>query len=240
VAGGTSLAVKAGRLVGRVDGEVSCDSETRPLRGVRVFVIAGLLAVVLLVIRFLQSVVTGLPGLIGSLIPAVLVLVAFLWIYGMLFGKPTALLRGAGRAARSGAAAGARATARGAAKGTAGGARAGARMTSSSSGLATTVPVRRFRVRALTGELVACVQQGELLGDEVRHGDHVLVEGRRTRAGHLAVRRVEVLQGPTGPALSVVRTRHGSAAAVVADRVALVAGLAVAAWAAVEVVRMVS
>jgi hypothetical protein len=105
----------------------------------------------------------------------------------------------------------------------------------------TSVTVRRFRVRSMTGELVSCVQQGDLIGDEVRHGDYVLLDGRRTRDNHLLVNRVDVLQAPGGPTLSVVRTRNGAlhGMTLVADRVALVVGVGLAVWVVVELIRMV-
>jgi hypothetical protein len=57
----------------------------------------------------------------------------------------------------------------------------------------------------------------------------------------MLLNRVDVLQTPNGPTLSVVRTRRGPAhaAAIVADRVALVVGLALLAWSVYTVVQMV-
>jgi hypothetical protein len=54
--------------------------------------------------------------------------------------------------------------------------------------------------------------------------------------------RVDVLQTPSGPVLAVIRTRSGfgHGAALVADKVCLVLGLALAAYVVVELVRMVS
>ena len=237
-----SAPTSAGRVVGRVDGNVSVDLETRSLRGVQVFVTAGVLALAIAVIRGLGAFLTGLPGMVGALVPTALVLLMFLLIYGGLFGmSPARVLKGVGRGARSAAGAGARAAASGAAKGAAGGLRGGARASRSAGGMSTSVTVRRFRVRSMSGELVSCVQQGDLIGDEIRHGDYVLLDGRRTRDNHLVVNRVDVLQAPGGPTLSVVRTRNGGlhGYTLIADRVALVLGLLLMGWVVVEVVRMV-
>lgn len=232
----------AGRVVGRVDGDVSMDYENRSLRGIQVFATAGLLALAIALVQAVGAFLGELPGMVGALIPVALVLLMFLVIYGGIFGmSPARVLGGVGRAARSAAGSGARAVASGAAKGAAGGVRGGARASRSSGGMSASVTVRRFRVRSMSGELVSCVQQGDLIGDEVRHGDYVLLDGRRTRDNHLLVNRVDVLQGPGGPTLSVVRTRNGGlhGFTLVADRVALVVGLALLAWVVVEVVRMV-
>jgi hypothetical protein len=225
-----------------VDGQVSIDLETRRLPGVQVFVGACVLALALVVLRGVGALLTGLPSIIATLLPALLVLGGLLLICGMAFGiSPGTILGGAARAAGGAAKAGARAVASGTAKGASGGMRGGARMSRSAGGMSTTVTVRRFRVRAMTGELVSCVQQGDLTGDEVRHGDYVLLDGRRSRDGHMLLNRVDVLQTPNGPTLSVVRTRNGPAhtAAIVADRVALVVGLALLGWSVVTVVQMV-
>jgi hypothetical protein len=226
--------------VGRVDGEVSIDLETRRLPGVQVLVAAGVLALALVVLQLAGAVLNGLPGIIGALIPAVLVIGMLLLICGMAFGiSPGRVLGGAGRAAGGAAKAGARAVASGTARGASGGIRGGARMSRSAGGMSTSVTVRRFRVRAMTGELVSCVQQGDLVGDEVRHGDYVLLDGRRTRDGHMMLNRVDVLQTPNGPTLSVVRTRSAHSAVMVADRVALAVGLALLGWSIFTVVQMV-
>jgi hypothetical protein len=225
-----------------VDGDVSMDLETRSLRGVQVFVTAAVLALAIVVIRGVGAMLTGLPGAIGALLPALLVVGCLLVICGMAFGiGPGKILGSAGRAAKSAAGQGARAVATGAARGAAGGIRGGARASRSAGGMSTTVTVRRFRVRSMTGELVSCVQQGDLIGDEVRHGDYVLLDGRRTRDHHLLVSRVDVLQAPGGPTISVIRTRRGGlhGATLIADRAALVLGLALFVWVAVEVVRAV-
>lgn len=230
------------RIVGRVDGDISLDMETRSLRGVQVFIVAGLVALALGAVIVSGAVLSNLPGLLMTLLPAVLVLGFLVVICGMAFGaSPGKILSGAGRATRGAAARGAGAAARGVAGGVRSGARAGMRAGASSSGLSTSITVRRFRVKAMTGEVVPCVQQGDLIGDEVRHGDYVLLEGRRTRDGHMLLSRVDVLQTPSGPVLSVIRTRSGFGhnAALVADRVCLVLGLALAVAVVVMAVRLV-
>jgi hypothetical protein len=111
----------------------------------------------------------------------------------------------------------------------------------SAGGMSTSVTVRRFRVKSMTGELVSCIQRDDLIGDEVRHGDYVLLDGRKTRDGHLVVHRVDVLQAPGGPTLSVIRTRRGGlhGASLIADRVGGVVGLGLLVWSVIMVVRMV-
>ena len=228
----------AGRIVGRVDGDISLDTENRSLRGVQVFIVAALAALAIVIVRATGAVLHNLPALLSTLLPLVLTLLFLFVIFGAAFGSsPRSLLGGAGRATRRAASTGAGAAARGVAAGVRTGARAG----SSSGGLTASITVRRFRVKALAGEIVPCVQQGDLVGDEVRHGDYVLLEGRRTRDGHMLLSRVDVLQTPSGPVLAIIRTRSGlgHSAALVADRVCLVLGLALAAFVVLELVRMV-
>jgi hypothetical protein len=93
------------------------------------------------------------------------------------------------------------------------------------------VVVRRFRVRALTGDLVSCVLPGDSADDDLRHGDCVRMEGRQHRDGDLSVHRVEILESPAGPTLSVVHARGmGLRAAVVTDRVCLALAVVLVLW----------
>jgi hypothetical protein len=225
-----------------VDGDVTLDREYRSLRGFQVFIVAAILAAFVAVLRFSGVLIGGLPGLMSGLVPVILLCLGFAVIYGLIFGvSPQRTLRGAGRMAGKAARSGARAVASGATRGAAGGLRGGGRLGASSGGMSTDIAVRRFRVRSMTGELVSCVQHGDLEGDEIRHGDYVLVDGRRKRDGHLLVRYAEVLQGPNGPTLNAVRTRRGAhGTALVLDRIALGVGLAMAAGVAVVVVQAVS
>ncbi len=73
-----------------------------------------------------------------------------------------------------------------------------------------TVVVRQFRVQDLAGQVQVCVLSGVPDGDDVRPGDPVRVFGRRDRAGQVVVRRVEVLSGIGGAAVSIIRPTPSS------------------------------
>lgn len=239
--GPTALpASKAASLIGVVDGDVSVDHDSRPLRGVLVFAAAMIAAAVLAIVIATGMFARWLPEQIGQLVPAVIMILFLLFIIGLAFGgSPGGMIRGGGRAMGG-------ATVRGASlalKGVAGGLRAGGRGMSgtigSTSRLSSDVVIRRFRVRSLTNELVACIHRGDLTGDEIRHGDYVMVRGRRTRHGHLVVQHVEILQSPSGPVLSVVRTRAGGRLPRLLDRVLLAVGVVLAVAVIVAVARMI-
>ena len=112
-------------------------------------------------------------------------------------------------------------------------ARGGANAFRASSPTEMAVPVRRFRVQAMTGEVHACLLVGDLLGDEVRQGDVVRVRGRRDRHGVLVAKSVEIMTSPSGPVSTTVTARlpAGFVAARVADRVGKVFGGLVLVWA---------
>ena len=190
--------------------------ESRRSWGVLVLVTAAVLAFALFVRRGSAPLPTDPVGVTGTLISALLVVVGLLLLGAILLG----VAPGAGGPANAGA----------------GTARRGSRFAP----LGRRVPVRRFRVRAMTGELVSCVQAGELLDDEIRHGEFVLVEGRRGRDGRLSVRRLEVREGPAGPTRRAVRTSGGHGVGVVVDRVYLVLGIALLAWTGIDLLRLVA
>jgi hypothetical protein len=97
------------------------------------------------------------------------------------------------------------------------------------------VPVRRFRVQSVTGEVVACVLHGDLTGDDIRHGDIVRVTGRQQRGGHYVARHVDVLSSPVGPVISRVSGRAGLGllAARWGSRLSYVLAALIAVWAVV-------
>jgi hypothetical protein len=94
------------------------------------------------------------------------------------------------------------------------------------------VPVRRFRVQSVTGEVVACLLHGDLTGDDIRHGDIVQVSGRQRRDGHYVACHVDVLSSPVGPVISRVsgRTGFGMLAARWGSRLSYALAALVAAW----------
>jgi hypothetical protein len=234
-----SGATPSGRVVGKVEGDISLDTDERSLRGVQVLVVAFLCLIVVGLVSSVGAFMSSGMQMVGLLIPAAVVILVPMLIGGRAFGiAPSRMLGGVSRTARGAVQGGARMAGRGAVTG----ARGGARMSRSAGMLSTVVSVRRFRIRAMTGELVPCVQVGELVSDEIRNGDVVLVEGRRNRDGQLEVAHVELLQTPSGPTLSIVRTRGGTRhrVSLVADKVCLVAGLLLAIYVLVQVVRLVS
>ena len=214
--GPTATAQNARTVVGRVDGSVSTGLEARPLRGVAVLVVAVLLGVVFLLIANAKLVVGAL--MLGLL--AVLPILVILVIVPLLIARAV----GMGGAMKSVLSSSAGYAVKGAYQGG-----------QALQGRAATVAVHRFRVRALTGEIVPCVLYGDLVGDEVRHGDYVRLSGARSRDGHLMLTSAEILQGPTGPTVSTVRTRRGLGhhVAIWADRVGLIAGVVIFALTAV-------
>jgi hypothetical protein len=202
-----------GPVVGRVDGEVSVGFESRTSWGALVLVVAAVLSFTMFVYRGSAPLPTDPLGVVGTLIAAVVMLVGLLLLCAICFGIAPGMLRPGGRGS------------------TAQGAHGPA---------STRVPVRRFRVRSVTGELVSCVQAGDLLDEEIRHGDLVMVRGRRGRDGRLWVRHAEVREAPAGPTLRVVRTRRGArGAGSVIDRVYLVLGVALLVRTGIDVLRMV-
>lgn len=70
------------------------------------------------------------------------------------------------------------------------------------------VPRRTFNLRPLSGGQLACVVEGDLGPVAWRHGDVLRVTGR-LRGGTFVVRRVELLESPNGPVVSIVNGGQG-------------------------------
>ena len=203
-----------------VNGSVSVTSELRRFWGVQALVALGLVGLILVLVGGLGQ--TGAAVLSALVVPFVL-LAFFGLIYSVLLGIGparyfSALRRGVARVLRG--------TVR-VVRGASAGARRGMGALRPAAGSGHTVTVHRFRVQSVTGEISACVLVGELVGDEVRHGDVVRVRGRRTRHGHYQVRRVDVLSSPVGPIIATVTARPSTAflLALWSDRVAKALGV---------------
>ena len=216
----TAQRTPGNRLVGQVDGKINVAFESRGLRGVRVLVIAAVLALVLLTAKWALSTQADLPQLLSELTVALLVVAGLFALLNWGFGiSPAALLRAFEEDDNAGSARTRLCQLRGRDPGWP----------------RTSVAVVRVRLRGMTGELVSCVMRGASDG-EIRSGDYLLVEGRRRRKGEVVVRRAEVLQGPAGPQLRVVESRPAprSVAVTVGDWLCLAAGLALFLWVVID------
>jgi hypothetical protein len=98
------------------------------------------------------------------------------------------------------------------------------------------VEVRRIRMESVGGETVACVLEGALDGDEVRHGDTIRAYGHRARDGHVRLDHVDVLESPVGPVVCRVQPGAGTVAVRWANRACLALAAAMVAWTATVVV----
>ncbi|MFY1635071.1 hypothetical protein ACN27F_17655 [Solwaraspora sp. WMMB335] len=193
--GGPSVRA-SGEFVGTVTGSTTVDRVTRHFLGVPVLVVTSLLASGVLAI----DTVTDGGGLLATLVSSVVLLAALLLIYrimlGRWFGRAIgALGRLAARALRTAATVTARMAA------------STVRTSTALSRQGTQLPVRRFRVQSLSGELVSCVLTGELVGDEPRHGDVVRISGHQRRDGLYAVHRLSRLAHPAGAVLGRTHAR---------------------------------
>ena len=210
-----------GVIIGVVNGSVSVTSELRRFWGVQALVALGLVGLIL--------VLAGGLGQTGAAVPSALVVPFVLFAF---FGLIYSVLLGIGparyfSALRRGVARVLRGTTRVVIRGASAGARRGMGALRPAAGSGHSVTVHRFRVQSVTGEISACVLLGDLVGDEVRHGDVVRVRGRRTRHGHYQVRRIDVLSAPAGPVVAAVTARPSTAflLALWSDRVAKALGV---------------
>lgn len=210
-----------GVIIGVVNGSVSATSELRRFWGVQVLVALGLVGLILVLAGGLGQ--AGATVLSALVVPFVL-LAFFGLIYSVLLGIGparyfSALHRGVARVLRG--------ATRVVIRGASAGARRGMGALRPAAGSGHTVTVHRFRVQSVTGEISACLLLGDLVGDEVRHGDVVRVKGRRTRHGHYQVRRIDVLSSPAGPVIATVTARPSTAflLALWSDRVAKALGV---------------
>lgn len=213
------------RLVGRVDGAVSVKREGRGLRGVRVLVVAGALAGVLLAARWTLSTQDDLPQVLRDVIVALFVVAALLLLVSAGFGvSPAALLRAFADGGQPEQDDGPPRT------------RLRDLRLADPGWPRVSTAGRRFHLRAMSGELISCVLHGPQDAEDIRAGDHLLVEGRRRRNGQVVVRRAEVLQGPAGPSLRVVQSRPaaGSVALTALDWLCLALGLGALGWVVVD------
>lgn len=193
--GGPTVAA-SGEFVGTVTGGTTVDAVTRHFLGVPLLVVTALLAGGVLVI----DTVTDGGGLLAGLVSSLVLLAALLLIYRVMLGRwfgrvIGALARLTGGALRTLATLSARLVASAARTGVAL-PRQGTRL-----------PVRRFRVQSLGGEMVSCVLTGELIGDEPRHGDIVRISGHLRRDGLYAVHRLSRLAHPAGAVLGRTHAR---------------------------------
>ncbi|MDG4762714.1 hypothetical protein O7632_01075 [Solwaraspora sp. WMMD406] len=225
--GGPSVR-KSGEFVGTVTGGTTVDAVTRHFLGVPVLVVTSLLAGGLLAVDTLTD-----GGLLAALVWSAVVLAALLLIYRITLGRWFGRALGAlGRLAASAF----RTVARIAARLVASTVRTGVAVPRQG----TQLPVRRFRVQSLSGEMVSCVLTGELVGDEPRHGDVVRISGHQRRDGRYAVHRLSRLAHPAGAVLGRAHARpsvgyrlqqvasvagFGLSALVLAGAAALIAGL---------------
>jgi len=86
--------------------------------------------------------------------------------------------------------------------------RPGRRTASARSAAGDATAVRRFAVKPLLGgDPIRCELHGDPDAGALRHGDLVRATVRRHRDGTCAVRRVEVLETPTGPVARTIRGR---------------------------------
>jgi len=88
------------------------------------------------------------------------------------------------------------------------GPRPGRRAASARSAAGDTTAVRRFAVKPLLGgDPIRCELHGDPDAGALRHGDLVRATVRRRRDGTFTVRRLEVLETPTGPVARTIRGR---------------------------------
>lgn len=210
-----------GVIIGVVNGSVSVTTELRRFWGVQALVVLGLVGLILALAGGLGQ--AG-AAVLSALVAPFVLLVFFGLIYSVLLGIGparyfSALRRGVVRSLRG--------AARVVLRGVSAGARRGMGALRPAPGSGHAVPVHRFRVQAVTGEISACVLVGDLVGAEIRHGDVVRVRGRRTRHGHYQIRRVDVLSSPAGPVIATVTARPATAflLALWSDRVARALGI---------------
>jgi hypothetical protein len=221
-------------FTGQIVGRVSVDTVRIRLWGKPALTMAGLLAVIVVMLRLLQGGAGRGDTVFGPLLVPVIVLVYLVGIFYVLLGGSLAgygrlLGRSAGRAAK--------AASRVAVQGTAAGARGGLGAVGRARVGEHDEAARRFRVQTVTGDVHACLLLGDPEGDDVRQGDIVHVTGRRTRQGHYVVTRVDVLSGPSGPVISTVLPR-GLGGAVWGDRAATVLAALVLVWSVTGLARL--
>lgn len=210
-----------GLIVGVVNGSVSMDSLHHRFWGVKALVALALVGLFLVLAGGLDDGARAGASLLSVLVAPLLLLVCFGLIFSVVLGI------GAGRyfgGLRRACGAVVRTVTRTLTRGISAGARGSVGALRSAPTSEHAVTVRRFRVQSITGQIVACVLVGELVGDEVRHGDVVRFTARSTRHGHYEPRRIDVLSSPVGPIVSTVTVRPSTRflIALWGDRVAKV------------------
>ncbi|MGH4020784.1 MAG: hypothetical protein ACRDT0_16475 [Pseudonocardiaceae bacterium] len=204
-----------------MNGSVSMDSLHHRFWGVKALVALALVGLFLVLAGGLDDGARAGASLLSVLVAPLLLLVCFGLIFSVVLGI------GAGRyfgGLRRACGAVVRTVTRTLTRGISAGARGSVGALRSAPTSEHAVTVRRFRVQSITGQIVACVLVGELVGDEVRHGDVVRFTARSTRHGHYEPRRIDVLSSPVGPIVSTVTVRPSTRflIALWGDRVAKV------------------